>query len=732
MTSINQITKEIFEQEVAAYISNQQSLDLIAKAYEYSQEKHGHQMRKSGEPYFVHALNVAYILAQLRVGPKTICAGFLHDCIEDCGISLEDLAKEFDSEVAIIVESVSKIKNLKFDDEKEYVASNHRKIFIAMAKDIRVILVKLVDRLHNMRTLEYQPPEKQQKISKETLEVYAPIAHRLGISEIKNELEDLSFFYLEQDKYREIAGQVEKKKVERENSILQAIEEISELLTEHSIDFKIFGRSKHFYSIYKKMTQKNKRFEEILDLQAIRIVAQNTLNCYEVLGYIHASYRPIPGRLKDYIAMPKMNMYQSLHTTIVGSDGDIYEIQIRTEAMDDIAEQGVAAHWRYKEGKNYNAKTEQQEIEKRLSWFKDMSAMTEDMSDEDAREYMDVLQKDLFEANIYVMTPKGRVIDLPNGATPIDFAYRIHTDVGHTTVGSIINGSLVPLSTQLKTGDIVQIRTNKNSIGPSEDWLKIVKTNHARNKIKNFFFKKEQERRSEYVSKGEQILKEELIKHQLDESVFMEKDKLETVYGNFSVSNYQDFMYAIATKSLSPQAVVEKLSNKRNIFDLSRLFSNSSKKVKKTGTNTGVRVAGIDSMMLTLANCCSPVPGDEIVGYITKGTGVKVHRKDCPNIRNEKMRIIEVYWDEITVESRKFESKLIIYGDDRSYFLSDLITTVAQCQAGLVGVDSKVNDSNLTAITTLTITVNDAEHLRTVIANLRKINSVTSVERLAN
>ncbi len=732
MASKNTITKEMFDNEVRSYISKSDSLTMIEKAYQYATEKHAHQFRKSGEPYFIHSLNVAYILAQLKVGPKTICAGLLHDCIEDCGITLEDLIREFDSEVATIVDSVSKIKNLKFDDEKEYLASNHRKIFIAMAKDIRVILVKLVDRLHNMRTLEYQSVEKQVKISKETLEVYAPIAHRLGISEIKNELEDLCFMYLDRDMYKEITALVEKKKNEREARIQQTIKEIGDLLAQNNIKFRIFGRSKHFYSIYKKMTQKNKRFEEILDLQAIRIVTESELNCYEVLGYIHANYRPIPGRLKDYIAVPKVNMYQSLHTTIVGTDGDIYEIQIRTESMDDIAEQGIAAHWRYKEGKNYNAKIEQKEIEERLSWFRDMSVMTEDMSDNNAREYMDVLQKDLFEANVYVMTPKGRVIDLPNGATPIDFAYRIHTDVGHSTIGALVNGSIVPLNTPLKTGDVVQIRTNKNNPTPSEDWLKIVKTNHAKNKIRSFFLKKEQDRRSEYVGKGEQLLKEELIKHKLDEAQYLEKEKLESVYGSFSVTNYQDLMYAIATKGLSAQAVVEKLSNKRNIFDLTRLFSNPNKKPKKPESNVGVKVPGIDSMMLSLANCCSPIPGDEIVGYVTKGAGVKVHRKDCPNVLHERTRLIDVYWDELSLDTKKFESKLMVFGNDRSYLLSDLITMVAQCQAGLVAVDSKVDNDTLTAITSLTITVNDSEHLRNVIANLRKVNSVTSVERVAS
>ncbi len=730
MASENQITKAMFDSEIRLYLAKSESLELIERAYQYSEEKHNHQKRNSGEPYFIHPLNVAYTLATLRVGPKTLCAGLLHDCIEDCGITINDLENDFDQEIATLVEAVSKIKNLKFDDEKEYLASNHRKIFIAMAKDIRVILIKLVDRLHNMRTLEYQEPEKRIKTATETLEVYAPIAHRLGISEIKNELEDLSFFYLERDKYDEIKHLVEKKKSERQESNNRMISEISELLQEQKIQFKIFGRSKHFYSIYRKMTQKGKRFEEILDLQAIRILTKTELSCYEILGYIHAKYTVIPGRLKDYIAMPKVNMYQSLHTTIIGEDGEVYEIQIRTEEMDAIAEQGVAAHWRYKEGRRYNAAKEQKEIEERLSWFKDMSLMTEDI-DDDAKEFMGVLKRDLFEANIYVMTPKGRVIDLPNGATPIDFAYRIHTDVGHKTSGAIVNGTMVPLNTALKTGDIVQIKTNNNSVGPSEDWLKIVKSSHARNKIRSFFQKKEMERKSEYVPKGEQLLKEELAKHKLDEATYFDKEKLEKIYSNFSLTNYQDLMYALATKSLSAQAVVEKLYNKKNIFAISRIF-NPAKKVKTKNSKSAIKVAGIASMKSMLANCCNPVYGDEIVGYITKGAGVKVHRNDCPNIIKEKQRLIAVYWDDLADEKQRYETRIIVYSSDRSYLLSDLVNVVSQCQAGLVEVNSKVNDDSLTAITTMTVTVENSEHLRNVLANLRKVNSVTEVARLAS
>ena len=455
------------------------------------------------------------------MSPVTIAAGLLHDTIEDCDVTKEQLSEEFSEEIATLVESVTKIGNIEFVDEKEYLAENHRKIFIAMAKDVRVIFIKLVDRLHNMRTLQFQSPEKQKSISAETLDVYAPIAHRLGISEIKNELEDLSFSYLHRDKYYEIARLVDSRKAERDAQVTEMIKSIANLLGDNKIKFNVFGRSKHLYSIYKKMESKHKRFDEILDLLAIRIITESELNCYEILGHIHANYRPIPGRLKDYIAVPKMNMYQSLHTTVMGSEGSIFEIQIRTHMMDDIAERGVAAHWRYKEtggsspAKKDGPEIDQQEIEDRLSWFRDFNLLTEDM-DENAQDYMDLLQKDIFEANVYVMTPKGRVIDLPNESTPIDFAYRVHTEVGHQTVGAIVNGILVPLNTKLKTGDVIQLKTDKKST-PSEDWLKVVKTNHARNKIRNFILKKQNDNKASFITKGEQLFKDECKPRNLDE-----------------------------------------------------------------------------------------------------------------------------------------------------------------------------------------------------------------------
>ena len=724
------VFEEVLE-EAKKYIHKPENIDLITRAYLFAKEQHEGQFRKSGEPYIIHAVQVGYTLALLRTGPKTVAAGFLHDTVEDCDVETEDIARLFGEEVASLVESVTKIGALKFKDEKEYLASNHRKIFIAMAKDVRVILIKLADRLHNMRTLQYMSEAKQKKIASETLEVYAPIAHRLGISEIKNELEDLSFKYLNREKYFEIAKLVEKRESERDAQVQHMIREISGMLDEHHIPYRIFGRSKHLYSIYKKMITKNKRFEEILDLLAIRVITDTEVSCYEVLGYIHAKYRPIPGRFKDYIAMPKVNMYQSLHTTIVAGDGDIFEVQIRTEKMDEIAERGVAAHWRYKETQYGGPELEQKEIEEQLHWFKDFSMMSDEESD-DPLEYMNVLQRDIFEANVYVLTPKGRVIALPNGATPIDFAYRIHTEVGHHTVGATINGAIVPLNTPLKTGDVVSIRTSNQSNGPSEDWLKIVKSPHARNKIRSFFQKQESEKRSGLIHKGEDMLEEEVRRRGLEENLLNHK-RLEQIVGSLSFSNVPDLMVAIANKQVSLQAVIERLTKHKisapiDNEDLLKMFNRSENKPRKK-SSCGIHVPGIDTMMVQLAACCSPVPGDAIVGYITKGQGVKVHRKDCPNIINEKQRLISVEWEE-GLEEKSYDVDLIIHSNDRSYLLSDIVTVVSQCKAQMNHVDSKVNDDRITATTKMTVGVRDAEHLRTLIANLRKINSVNDVERV--
>mgnify|MGYP002547914829 FL=1 len=731
MSQKKQVTFEECMENVQTYIKRPENIELIQKAYDFAYEHHKGQFRKSGEPYVIHVIQVANTLALMHCGPKTIAAGLLHDTVEDCqGVTTDTITELFGQEIATLVDAVTKIGAIKFKDEEEYLASNHRKLFIAMAKDIRVILIKLADRLHNMRTLQYMRPEKQKKIARETLSVYAPIAHRLGISEIKNELEDLSFKYLDYKKYEEIKDLVKQRESDRNEQVHEMISDIESIMQEYNIQYRIFGRSKHFYSIYKKMVTKNKRFEEILDLLAIRIVTDSVVHCYEILGYIHAKYRPIPGRFKDYIAMPKANMYQSLHTTIVEPEhGNIFEIQIRTEEMDAIAERGVAAHWKYKENRNYTPEYEQKEIEDKLSWFRDFSMMTDEES-EDPLEYMNVLQKDIFEANVYCLTPRGKVIALPSGSCPIDFAYRIHTEVGNKTVGAKVNGAIVPLNTPLKTGDVVDILTNNNSAGPSADWIKIVKSGHARNKIRAFLQKQEQQSRKESIKLGQSMLEDEFKRLKLDPKS-MDQKRLESILTSLSFKSVDDLYVGIAMKRVSLQSIVDRLvKNRSNMLEdqeIMKIYNKQPAHVTKH-SSCGVIVPGVDTIAVSLANCCRPIPGDSIIGYISKGQGVKVHRADCPNIVNEKKRLIPVQWEE-GLDEKQYEVNLIIHSDDRNYLLSDIVTTLQQCNVYLKHVDSAVDDGNLEATTKLTVSVRNAAHLQNLISNLKKVRSVNEVIR---
>ena len=731
MSQKKQVTFEECMENVQTYIKRPENIELIQKAYDFAYEHHKGQFRKSGEPYVIHVIQVANTLALMHCGPKTIAAGLLHDTVEDCqGVTTDTITELFGQEIATLVDAVTKIGAIKFKDEEEYLASNHRKLFIAMAKDIRVILIKLADRLHNMRTLQYMRPEKQKKIVRETLSVYAPIAHRLGISEIKNELEDLSFKYLDYKKYEEIKDLVKQRESDRNEQVHEMISDIESIMQEYNIQYRIFGRSKHFYSIYKKMVTKNKRFEEILDLLAIRIVTDSVVHCYEILGYIHAKYRPIPGRFKDYIAMPKANMYQSLHTTIVEPEhGNIFEIQIRTEEMDAIAERGVAAHWKYKENRNYTPEYEQKEIEDKLSWFRDFSMMTDEES-EDPLEYMNVLQKDIFEANVYCLTPRGKVIALPSGSCPIDFAYRIHTEVGNKTVGAKVNGAIVPLNTPLKTGDVVDILTNNNSAGPSADWIKIVKSGHARNKIRTFLQKQEQQSRKESIKLGQSMLEDEFRRLKLDPKS-MDQKRLESILTSLSFKSVDDLYVGIAMKRVSLQSIVDRLvKNRSNMLEdqeIMKIYNKQPAHVTKH-SSCGVIVPGVDTIAVSLANCCRPIPGDSIIGYISKGQGVKVHRADCPNIVNEKKRLIPVQWEE-GLDEKQYEVNLIIHSDDRNYLLSDIVTTLQQCNVYLKHVDSAVDDGNLEATTKLTVSVKNAAHLQNLISNLKKVRSVNEVIR---
>lgn len=716
-------------EEVKKYITNEKDILEIKEAYDFAHAMHEGQYRKSGEPYIVHIIHVGYILATLRVGPQTVVAGLLHDVIEDTDITEEEFIKKFGEDIFSIVDGVTKIGNIEFNDLKEYQAENHRKILIAMANDIRVILVKLVDRLHNMRTLKHMAPEKQKRIAQETLDVYAPIAHRLGMFELKNELEDLCFFYLDQERYYEIAKMVEVRRAERDKYVEEMILTLKDLLSKQDINFDIFGRSKHLYSINRKMKKKNIEFDEILDLLAIRVITQTELECYEALGYIHSRFTPVPGRLKDYIAMPKFNLYQSLHTTVVGIDGNIFEIQIRTQKMDDVAERGVAAHWKYKEGSEYNAKTEQAEIEEKLHWFRDIIELKDNEGISDATEFMQHLQEDLFNTSVYVMSPQGRVIDLPIDSTPIDFAYRIHTEIGNTAVGATVNGNLVPLSTKLKTGDVVQIRTSKQSTGPNDDWLSFVKTSTAKSRIKSFYKKKEKEDREPIIEKGKQVWQQELKKRDVGAHDISSKH-LGSVLSQFSLNTMDDFYHALGTNSLSVSKVMSKLTktDKQASEEINTSKSKTQRMKDVSSSKFGVEVAGLDSMMINLAQCCNPVKGDDITGYITKGQGVTVHRTNCQNIVNEGQRLIECEWVGVD-DNHRYESVLLIEGQNKNNLVSDIITVISQQKANLSEINSKLMSDQINVTTTVTINVKDKDHLNNVIVNLLKVEGIYGVNR---
>lgn len=715
--------------EVNQYITREEDVNSIKNAYNFAHEMHEGQYRKSGEPYIVHIIHVGYILAAMRVGPQTIVAGLLHDVIEDTDITKEEFIEKFGQEIFEIVDGVTKIGNIDFNNLKEYQAENHRKIFIAMANDIRVIIVKLVDRLHNMRTLKHMSEEKQKRIAQETLDVYAPIAHRLGMFELKNELEDLCFFYLDRERYYAIAKMVEVRRTERDKYVEEMILSLKEILGDNQIDFNIFGRSKHLYSINRKMEKKNISFDEILDLLAIRVITQTELQCYEALGYIHSKYTPVPGRLKDYIAMPKFNLYQSLHTTVVGVGGNIFEIQIRTQDMDDVAEKGVAAHWRYKEGAEYNAKAEQAEIEEKLHWFRDLIDLKDDTEIADATQFMEHLQEDLFNTGVYVMSPQGRVIDLPMESTPIDFAYRIHTEIGHKAIGATVNGNLVPLSYKLKTGDVVQIKTSNNSSGPNDDWLSFVKTSTAKSRIKAFYKKKEKDDREPTIEKGKQLWSAELKKRNIDPNTISSKH-LGSVLSTFSINQIEDFYYAIGSNSLSIPKVMEKVAKQQRQPEEIRATKTSAPVRKKdvSSSKYGVEVAGLDSMMINLGQCCYPVHGDHIKGYITKGQGVTIHRHNCHNVIKSPERLIDCEWVDVN-ESQRYESIIVINATNKNNLVADVITVVSQNKANLVEINSRLMPDQISVTITITINVKNADHVNNIMVNLLKVEGIYSVKR---
>ena len=716
------------------YITNQESIDLINQAYDFIMEKHEGQKRKSGEPYTIHLIWVAYILATLQTGPATIAAGLLHDVMEDCGVSREEMVERFGEEITTLVEGVTKIGKMPFKDESDVYAENHRKIYIAMAKDIRVILIKFADRLHNMRTLQFMPPHKQKRISRETLEVYTPIAHRLGINDIKTELEDLSLSYLDPVAYSEISKLLATKQEERKESVAKMMASVKQILDDNSYQYRILGRAKSIYSIYKKMFVKKKRFDELYDLYALRIITQDKMDCYGILGLIHDQYRPIPGRFKDYIAMPKPNMYQSLHTSVIGEDGNTFEIQIRTEEMDELAELGVAAHWRYKENKGYSSKKEQQEIGEKLQWLREFISLSDDIKDGDAKEYYDSLKRDIFEANVYVLTPQGKIVELPNGSTPIDFAYRIHTEVGHKAVGAIVNNVMVPIDTKLNTGDVVEIKTNKQSLGPSEDWLKFVRTAGARNKIRQFIANREAETKKETIEDGRKMLRDELKKRQLDEKKYMDPDTYKTYLGSFGARSFDDILYFIGKKSLPAMNLLDRVVPKKSGFfdSISKMLQRNNQvneKQQSSRNNSGVVVKGLDGLRIQLSKCCNPIPGDDIMGFVSQGQGIKVHRRDCPNIQQPevKARLIDVYWDFASISTMKFQADLEIVGLDRPNLLNDVVTSLGQMKINILNIHADVVD--MKAIIKLKISVEDASRLQQAIDNIDRIQGIYEIKR---
>ena len=709
------------------YITDPKSRDMIKEAYEMAKKYHTGQVRKSGEDYIHHLIEVGYILAKLQAGPATIAAGFLHDVIEDTPAELEEVQSKFGEDVSKIVESLTKIQRMKLShrEYEDFEAEDHRKIFLGMAKDVRVIIIKLADRLHNMRTLSALENKRQLALARETLEVFVPIAHRLGINTIKSELEDLSLKYLEPDKYNLISDLLDKKTKNRTKSLDSLKKRVADILFEAKIPFQMESRLKTIYSIYKKIYLKGYNFDDIFDVLAIRVITETELNCYEILGIIHATFKPIPGRFKDYIAVPKPNMYQSLHTSIVSGDGNIFEIQIRTKRMDEIAETGIAAHWRYKEGTNYNAKEEQRQIEEKLHWFRDFVTISNEQEG-DAKEYMDTLSKDIFEANVYVFTPKGKVIDLPNGSTPIDFAYRVHTKVGDAAVGAIVNGSLVSLGTVLKTGDVVEIRTSNTSSGPNEGWLKIVRTTQARSHIKKFLLKKNAElMKDERIAKGKQSAIDAFRDRGVEEAEMMTMLNNPNLLNNFHVKDLDELFVAMYSKNPTPSAVIDFLNIRRK----PTIFKLDKAPTPKDDDHVPVFVSGAGKIAINLGSCCTPIPGDDIVGYITKGKGVTVHRVTCPNIANERARLVDVFWRE-SEHLDTYPVDIKIESADRPNLLIDIMSMLSANKISVSTITAKLHPQTMNTTISATIFVSDAKRLTDIFNILLNINSVYEITRV--
>ena len=716
-------------------------ISMIEKAYHIADEAHKGQLRKSGEPYIIHPLCVAIILADLELDKESIVAGLLHDVVEDTVMTPEEIKQEFGEEVEVIVDGVTKLTQLSYKvDKVEEQAENLRKMFLAMAKDIRVILVKLADRLHNMRTLKYMKPEKQKEKARETMEIYAPIAHRLGISKIKVELDDLSLKYLEPEVYYDLVEKIALRKSEREKFVQSIVKDVREQMDKAGIKAEIDGRAKHFFSIYKKMVNQEKTLDQIYDLFAVRIIVDTVKDCYAALGIIHEMYKPIPGRFKDYIAMPKQNMYQSLHTTLIGPNGQPFEIQIRTFEMHRTAEYGIAAHWKYKEAANGIKPAAQQEEEK-LSWLRQILEWQRDMSDN--REFMGLLKSDLdlFAESVYCFTPAGDVKNLPNGSTPIDFAYSIHSAVGNKMVGARVNGKLVNIDYVIQNGDRIEIITSQNSKGPSRDWLKIVKSTKAKNKINQWF---KNELKDDNIIKGKELMATYCKTKGIPLSDLLKNDLMEAVMRKYGFKDWDSILAAIGHGGLKEGQVVNKLvegyekKKKKELTDEKLVESvvEHAQEIehRRSKNHSAIVVRGLHDLAVRYSKCCSPVPGDEIVGFVTRGRGVSIHRTDCVNIINlsaeERARLIDAEWQEGEADNpnERFPAEIKIYVNNRTGVLVDVSKILTEMKIDLTGVNSRTNKQGKATIT-MSFDVHSKEELNSIIAKIRQVESVIDIER---
>lgn len=715
--------------EKASTYLKEADLELIKKAYDFAAKAHEGQTRKSGEAYILHPLAVAEILVNMQMDVTSIIASLLHDVVEDTSVSLETLREEFGDTCAMLVDGLTKLDKISFKSKEEHQNENYRKMFVAMAQDIRVILIKLADRLHNMRTLKFQSEENQRRIADETLEIYCPIAHRLGISAIKWEMEDIALRYLNPQQYYRIVNLMQQKRADREQFIEDVIAKISEKLEENSIEGDISGRPKHIYSTYRKMVTQNKQFNEIYDLLAIRVIVNTIRDCYAALGIIHTLWKPMPGRFKDYIAMPKPNMYQSLHTTVIGPNGEPLEVQIRTWEMHKTSEFGVAAHWAYKEGIIVPSGS----FEDKMSWFREILELQQDV--QDAAEFMESLKMDFFSDLLYVFTPKGEVIELPAGSVPLDFAYRIHTEVGNRTIGAKVNSRIVPLDYRLKTGDIVEILTSKHSYGPSQDWLKIAQSSHARSKIRQWFKK---EKREENIDKGRSAVEREIKRLGIELAEVMTDENLQRVAKKFNFQDIDDMFAAVGFGGITASQICTRLTDKirQQLQDKNIQLDSTVKEVvkapeKRTRSTHGVRVKGADNLLIRFARCCNPVPGDDITGFITRGRGISVHRQDCNNIVHEieakSERIIEVEW-ESEVESN-YNVQIEITGHDRRGLLNEVLQAVSESKTIISAVSGR-SDRNKVALIHMTILIQNVEHLHAVVEKIKQVRDVYSVLRI--